>query len=151
MSETWSCLALDPVQRSIKPSRSVVKPGLGLTHLSSVWVPQSVCALYGRCPLSTFFSCVDSSGGTAHINQCQQTLFHLFYLLRFEHFSHHFAGVCFRVTQSDVTVEVHLIVIPDELEDSDMEATGEGHAVLCHADGVVLNVWTPREEQILYL
>ena len=46
-------------------------------------------------------------------------------------------------------MEVDLLVIPDELEDGDVEATGERHAVLCHADGVVFNVWTPREGRML--
>lgn len=40
-----------------------------------------------------------------------------------------------------------LIVIPNELEDGDVEPTCEGHAVLCHADGAVLNVWTPRDRK----
>lgn len=59
--------------------------------------------------------------------------------------SHHFAGICVRVTQRDVTVQVDLVIIPDELENSDMEAAGERHAVLRHADGGVFNVWAPRE------
>lgn len=44
-------------------------------------------------------------------------------------------------------MEVDLIVVPDELEDGDVEATGEGHAVLCHPNGVILNVWTPRDRE----
>lgn len=46
-------------------------------------------------------------------------------------------------------MEVDLVVIPDEFEDGDMESTGERHAVLCHANGVVLNVWTPRERNTM--
>lgn len=40
-------------------------------------------------------------------------------------------------------MQVNLVVIPDELEDSDVKATSEGHSILCHANGVVLDVWTP--------
>lgn len=61
--------------------------------------------------------------------------------------SHHFTGVCFRVTQGNVAVEVDLVIIPNELEDSDVESAGERYAVLSHADGVVLDVWTPGESQ----
>jgi len=42
-----------------------------------------------------------------------------------------------------------LIIIPDELEDSDVEAAGEGYAILCHANGVVLYVWAPTEGHML--
>ena len=62
--------------------------------------------------------------------------------------SHHFAGAGVRVTQRDVAVEVHLVVIPDELEDGDVEAAGERDAILHHADGVVLDVRTPGEAEI---
>lgn len=47
-------------------------------------------------------------------------------------------------------MEVDLVVIPDELEDSDVEATGERHTILCHTDGVVLNVWTPKGTNCVY-
>lgn len=57
--------------------------------------------------------------------------------------SHHFAGVGVRVAQRHVAVQVHLVVVADELEDGDVEAAGEGHAVLRHPDGVVLRVRTP--------
>ncbi|TNN47359.1 hypothetical protein EYF80_042447 [Liparis tanakae] len=57
------------------------------------------------------------------------------------------AGVGFGVAERDVAVEVDLLVIPDELEDRDVEAAGERHAVLRHADGVVLDVRTPAEGQ----
>lgn len=40
-------------------------------------------------------------------------------------------------------MQVDLIVVTNELEDGDMKSTREGHAVLCHANGVVLGVWTP--------
>ncbi|KAG7217104.1 hypothetical protein INR49_027645 [Caranx melampygus] len=56
-------------------------------------------------------------------------------------------GVRFRVTQGNVTVEVDLIIIPNELEDSHMESAGERYAVLSHANGVVLDVWTPGGSQ----
>jgi len=39
-------------------------------------------------------------------------------------------------------VQVHLVVVADELEDGDVEAAGERHAVLRHANGVVLDVRT---------
>lgn len=55
---------------------------------------------------------------------------------------HHFAGVGLRVAQRHVAVQVHLVVVADELEDSDVEAAGERHAVLRHADGVVFDVGT---------
>ncbi|KAA8586567.1 hypothetical protein FQN60_000403 [Etheostoma spectabile] len=35
------------------------------------------------------------------------------------------AGVCFRVAQGDVTVEVDLLIVPDELKDGNVEATAE--------------------------
>lgn len=57
--------------------------------------------------------------------------------------SYHFAGVGVRVAQRHVAVQVHLVVVADELEDGDVEAAGEGHAVLRHPDGVVLRVRTP--------
>lgn len=44
-------------------------------------------------------------------------------------------------------MEVDLTVVPDELEDGDVEATGEGHPVLSHADGVVLDVGTTLETE----
>lgn len=46
-------------------------------------------------------------------------------------------------------MEVDLFVIPDKLEDGDVEATGERYAVLRHTDGVVFNVWTPAERKKL--
>lgn len=63
---------------------------------------------------------------------------------------HHFASVCLRVTQGNVAVEVDLVIIPNELEDCDMEAAGERHTILCHADGVVLDVWTAKETEKHY-
>lgn len=80
----------------------------------------------------------------------RQTLRHRhFSRLQSGRFPHHFAGVRFGVAEGDVAVEVDLLVIPDELEDRDVEAAGERHAVLRHADGVVLDVWTPGEGQVL--
>lgn len=38
---------------------------------------------------------------------------------------------------------MHLIVITNELKDSDVEAAGEGHAILSHAYSVILDVRTP--------
>lgn len=55
---------------------------------------------------------------------------------------YHFAGICFRVAERDVTMQVHLIIIPNEFEDGYMEAARQGHPILCHTDGVVLDVWT---------
>lgn len=55
----------------------------------------------------------------------------------------HFACVRVRVAQRDVAVQVDLVVVPDEFEDRDMEAAGEGDAILRHPDGVVLRVWAP--------
>lgn len=63
--------------------------------------------------------------------------------------SHHFAGVCVRVAQRHVTVEVHLVVVTNELEDGDVEAAGERDAVLRHADGVVLGVRAPTGRRAL--
>lgn len=40
-------------------------------------------------------------------------------------------------------MQVDFVVVPDELEDSDMEATGQGHPVLLYANGVVLQVLAP--------
>lgn len=40
-------------------------------------------------------------------------------------------------------MQVDLIVVANELKDGHMKSTREGHAVLRHADGVVLRVWTP--------
>ena len=44
-------------------------------------------------------------------------------------------------------MEVDLTVVPDELEDGDVEATGEGHPVLSHADGIVFDVGTTLEQR----
>lgn len=59
--------------------------------------------------------------------------------------SYHFAGVGVGVAKRHIAVEVHLVVIPDELEDGHVEAAGERHAVLCHAYGAVLNVRTSAQ------
>lgn len=40
-------------------------------------------------------------------------------------------------------MQMHLIVITNELKDSDVEAAGEGHAILSHAYSVILDVRTP--------
>lgn len=56
--------------------------------------------------------------------------------------SHHFAGVGFRVAQRNVAVQMHFIVIADELKDGDVKATGERHAILGHAYSVILDVRT---------
>lgn len=38
---------------------------------------------------------------------------------------------------------MHLIVITNELKDSDVEAAGEGHTIFSHAYSVILDVRTP--------
>ncbi len=63
--------------------------------------------------------------------------------------SHHFASIGLWVTQRDVTVQMHLIVITNELKDSDVEAAGEGHAILSHSYSVILDVRTPEITVIL--
>lgn len=57
--------------------------------------------------------------------------------------THDFAGVFLRVAEGDGAVQVNLVVVPDELEDGDVEATGQGHPVLLYANGVVLHVLAP--------
>lgn len=57
--------------------------------------------------------------------------------------SHHFAGVGLWVTQRDITVQMHLIIITNKLKDGDVEAAGEGHTILSHAYSVILDVRTP--------
>ena len=61
--------------------------------------------------------------------------------------AHHFAGVGLRVAQRHVAVQVHLVVVADELEHGDVKATGERDAVLCHANGVVFDVGTPLGQE----
>lgn len=39
------------------------------------------------------------------------------------------------------------IIIPNELKDRDVEAAGEGDAVLLNANGVVFNVLTPVQKE----
>lgn len=65
--------------------------------------------------------------------------------------SHHFARVGLGVTQRDITVKVHLIIIADELKYSDVKAAGQRHAILCHANGVVLDVGTPETNTLSWI
>ena len=110
----------------------------------------SMCSLWSLSSEYILLLCGQFWTCSKDTHLIQRTLFHqLFLFIKTEGFSHHFAGVCLGVTQGDVTVQVDLVVVPYELEDGDVEATGEGHAVLCHADGVVLNVWTPTQRHIL--
>lgn len=44
-------------------------------------------------------------------------------------------------------MQVDLVVIPNELKDRDVEATGERDAILLNADGVVFNVLTPVQKE----
>lgn len=44
-------------------------------------------------------------------------------------------------------MKVDFVIIPNELEDRDVKATGEGDTVLLDADGVVFNVLTPVQEK----
>lgn len=41
---------------------------------------------------------------------------------------------------------MNFVVIPDELEDRDVKAAGEGDPVLLNANGVVFNVLTPVQK-----
>ena len=54
----------------------------GLTYLSFLLAQRTVCALYGRCPRSTFFSCVDSSGWKSTHASTQRTVIHQQFYIR---------------------------------------------------------------------
>lgn len=40
-------------------------------------------------------------------------------------------------------MQMHLIIITNKLKDGDVEAAGEGHAILSHAYSVILDVRAP--------
>lgn len=44
-------------------------------------------------------------------------------------------------------MQVDFIIIPNELKDRDVEAAGEGDAILLDANGVVFNVLTPVQKE----
>lgn len=61
--------------------------------------------------------------------------------------TYYFAGVLFRVTKGDGTVEMNLVVIPDEFEDGDVEATGQGYPILLNPNGVIFYVLATRRKK----
>lgn len=60
--------------------------------------------------------------------------------------TYYFAGVLLRIAEGHCAVEMDFVVIPDELEDRDVKAAGEGDPVLLDANGVVFNVLTPVQK-----
>src|SRR4029434_1812341 len=52
------------------------------------------------------------------------------YFLVLTHRTHHFTWIDLRVTECDITVEMDLIIVPDELEHSDMETACKRDAIL---------------------